>query len=133
MTVVTQPRERAVPCAVCAAPTWAPSGRCERHVLRTFDSILVGKIAQVITRCSVATRVRISADIDHRFEIHPPQDVGLFTHPETRRRHAIALLGVAEIIQEHTRASDGTTLAALASISDQYTFTPRHREEIAAA
>lgn len=95
---------------------------------RTLDSIRVGLIVQHVTRCHPDTRVLISADIDDRYDIDPPQDVHLFTHPHTRRRHALALLGIARIIQEHTGVSDRDTLLALAELACQYTFTPRHQE-----
>lgn len=98
---------------------------------RTLHSVRIGLIVQQVTHCDTDTRTRISDDIDDRYRIHPPQDVLLFAHPATRRWHAVALLGVAEIIQRHTRVNDARTLEVLAVIADQYTFTPRHQEEAA--
>jgi hypothetical protein len=48
---MTQPRERAVPCAVCYADTWNNSGLCERHdallgqVISSFEKDLRAEAA----------------------------------------------------------------------------------------
>lgn len=98
---------------------------------RIADGVMVGMIIEAVTGCDTDAQIRIATEIDAHYDIQPPQDVRLFAHPATRRRHAVALLGVARIIQEHTGASDRLTLLALAELADQYTFTPRHQEEAA--
>lgn len=98
----------------------------------SISAVRIGLIVQHETGCDANTRRRIVADITPSYDILPPQDVQLFTHPETRHRHAMALLGVARIIQTHTGVDNTRTLQVLGVLTGQYTFTPREDKEEAA-